>query len=107
MILQNVPMAGKQEGGFPPGWRLDILGAITFANSPDGYQAIIDIGHETGETLTIPAVAIDTYAACRKALLKRYAARLVLWEVETCRRASEARDEWLQAVNRAIERGRE
>ena len=93
-------------GQFPPGWELNILGALTFEPSEDGHLAVLDIGHATGETLSFPAVALDTYSTCRRELLKRYAARLVLWDVEEARNTREARQAWLELVNQAIERGR-
>lgn len=110
-MLQTKPMKGKPRGKapakFPPGHDINILPSLTFIEADDGYLAVLDIGHETGETLTFPAVALDSYAACRKELLKRYAARLVLWECENCRTARESREAWLELVDRALEGGRE
>lgn len=101
-MVQTKPMAGK----FPRGHRLDVLGAITFAAAADGYQAVLDVGHSSGERLRIPAAALDSYAACRKTLFRRHAVRLVLREIESCRRSQEARKVWPEAVAKAIAGGR-
>jgi hypothetical protein len=106
-MIDESPTTGKQTSKFPPGSRLDVLGAITFAHENGVYWAIIDVGHHTGETLSIPAESLDTYQSARRELLKRHAAQLVLWEVENCRRTCQAREEWHDAVYQAIARGRE
>jgi len=102
-MLQARAKVGNGKAKSPPGAEINILGAITFTAAPGGYQVEIDVA--SGK-LAIPAAALDSYAACRRELLKRHAVRLVLWEVEDCRIAREARAAWLEAVDIAVQRGR-
>lgn len=104
-MIQIELSSGKQTK-FPPGVEINFLGAITFTETPSGYEAVFDFGHESGETLSIPAVALDSYVAARKAFLLRHAARLILDECDNCRTANEARAEWVLLLDQAIARGR-
>lgn len=79
------------------------LDRIALRAGPRGYLAELHLG---GAAVEIDAGALDSYAATRKAVLRRAGVVLALPDVEGCRRAADAREAWQHTVEQALAAGR-